>query len=41
MIPGISRNCRRTSTMIADAVVPTALIASELKPRSVAYAGEW
>ena len=26
MIPGISRNCRRTSTMIAWAVVPTALM---------------
>ena len=31
MIPGISRNWRRTSTMIDCAVVPTARIASELK----------
>ena len=27
MIPGISRNWRRTSTMMAEAVVPTARIA--------------
>src|ERR1044071_9561796 len=31
MIPGISRNWRRTSTMIDWAVLPTARIASELK----------
>jgi hypothetical protein len=31
MIPGISRNCRRTSKMIAPAVLPTARMASELK----------
>ena len=30
MMPGISRNWRRTSTMIACAVVPTARIANEL-----------
>jgi hypothetical protein len=31
MIPGISRNWRRTSTMIAWAAVPTARIARLLK----------
>ena len=30
-MPGISRNWRRTSTMIDCAVVPTARMASELK----------
>ena len=31
MIPGISRNWRRTSTMIAPAALPTARMARELK----------
>ena len=34
MMPGISRNWRRTSTMIAWAVVPTARMASELKKKT-------